>query len=348
MAPTPAAGSPADADRLRRLREAKLRGLVRGAFGDTAAAAPVLAFPEGAAIVADATAWVLADGAAGRALGRALAFAAGRGATDLHLIVDEADPTGESTRRPQRGVLARRAGLLAGPTTVWTVEGTTLAPVAPAPRPPRGDELPPGSEPFVAMLREAGVDVVVEHGVLLGEILGLEVARVVDGALQVGVGRFDREAAAVVWSDRPTEAALAAVVHHIRRQRHPGATPHPVNRLCRERWLRTQVLADPSVAGLAGATLAPVPPPEPRDNLRDPAPAPALGTDAGGRRVLVVCSVGADLELAPVTADLADRDRPDRVVLVTPARDQLAPQRALAARLGVPHELVAVEGDWPA
>ena len=43
--------------------------------------------------------------------------------------------------------------------------------------------------------------------------------------------------------------------------------------------------------------------------------------------MLVVCSVGIDLELIPVTADLVDRERPDRVVLALPARDHHAIQR---------------------
>jgi hypothetical protein len=63
--------------------------------------------------------------------------------------------------------------------------------------------------------------------------------------------------------------------------------------------------------------------------------------------VLVVCSVGVDLDLVPTTADLILREHPDRVVLVTPGRDQLPVQRALAERLAVPADLVAVEGAWP-
>jgi hypothetical protein len=63
--------------------------------------------------------------------------------------------------------------------------------------------------------------------------------------------------------------------------------------------------------------------------------------------VLVVCSVGIDLELIPVTADLIDREQPDRVVLALPARDHHAIQRELATQLAVPVEFAAVEGEWP-
>ena len=93
--------------------------------------------------------------------------------------------------------------------------------------------------------------------------------------------------------------------------------------------------------------LVSIAPAEPRANLRDPVPAAALGHDAGGARVLVVCSVGIDLELIPVTADLIDRERPDRVVLALPARDHHAIQRELATQLDGTGRVRAVEGEWP-
>jgi hypothetical protein len=57
--------------------------------------------------------------------------------------------------------------------------------------------------------------------------------------------------------------------------------------------------------------------------------------------------VGIDLELIPVTADLIDRERPDRVVLALPARDHHAIQRELATHLSLPVEFAVVEGEWP-
>ena len=60
--------------------------------------------------------------------------------------------------------------------------------------------------------------------------------------------------------------------------------------------------------------------------------------------MLVVCSVGIDLELIPVTADLIDRERPDRVVFALPARDHHAIQRKLATQLAVPVEFVGGRG----
>jgi hypothetical protein len=199
------------------------------------------------------------------------------------------------------------------------------------------------------MLHAAGLEVIVEHGVVLGEVRGLEVARVRPGpdghVLDVGVGRFDQAANALLYGDLPTDLALARVAREVQSHRHAGAVPHPVNRLARERWLRAQVVDAPQ---LVGATrLEPVPPPLPRPNLKVPCPAPAVGVDDADRRVLVVCSVGTDLDLVPVAADLIARELPERVVLVTPARDQLPVLRAMASRLPVTTELVAVEGDWP-
>ena len=50
---------------------------------------------------------------------------------------------------------------------------------------------PAGDEALVEIIIDGGVDVVVEQGILRGEVLGLEVARIVDGKLEVGVGKFE-------------------------------------------------------------------------------------------------------------------------------------------------------------
>ena len=231
---------------------------------------------------------------------------------------------------------------------VWRVVERSLVRVAPA---PRLDAAPPtDAGEFVAMLRAAGLEVVVEHGVISGEVRGLSVATVVrrpDGRarLAVGVGRIDQEATDLLHGDLPLHETLASAIDEVRVHRHRHARPHPVNRLARERWLRSQLLTRPAEVGLVD--LVSTAPAEPRANLRDPVPAAAVGHDAEGARVLVVCSVGIDLELIPLTADLVDRERAERVVLALPARDHHAIQRTLAANLRVPAEFVAVEGEWP-
>jgi hypothetical protein len=292
--------------------------------------------PGGAALLDGRTAWVYVNDGA-RTLGRALALAASRGCATLHLIVDDGG-----------GIAARRAAQLRPSPSVWRIVDRSLAPVEPAAR--RDDAPPTDASALVSMLRDAGLEVVTEHGVISGEIRGLSVATIVAGAdgrsrLAVGVGRIDQEATDLLHGDLPLQETLANAIDEVRVYRHQHAKPHPVNRLARERWLRSQLIARPSVVGLAD--LVSIAPAEPRANLRDPVPAAALGHDAGGARVLVVCSVGIDLELIPVAADLVDRERPDRVVFALPARDHHAIQRELAAQLTVPVEFATVEGEWP-
>jgi hypothetical protein len=182
-------------------------------------------------------------------------------------------------------------------------------------------------------------------------VLGLEIARVVtdeaddEPHLEVGVGRHDREAFAMIHGRLPTADALAAVVDAVLAQRRPDASPHPLNRLAAERWLRAQVMASPELIG--ARALAPIDPPVPRDNVKDAVPAAALGEDDAGRPLVVVCSSGIDLDLVPVAADTRARHAPDaRLVLVVPARDAHPVTRSLAASLAAPAEIVAVEGEW--
>jgi hypothetical protein len=62
---------------------------------------------------------------------------------------------------------------------------------------------------------------------------------------------------------------------------------------------------------------------------------------------VVVCSVGVDLDLVPAAAEARLALAPDaRLVLAVPERDDHPATRALAKRLKVPAEVVAVPGDW--
>jgi hypothetical protein len=265
-----------------------------------------------------------------------------RGVDELHVLVDDGG-------RP--GVVARRATAFAAPPAVWALDGTT--PVAAEPDPVAPPLVPaPTTEEFALLLGEAGVDVVVERGEVTGEILGLEVARVVvapDGAasLEVGVGRHDREAFALLHDELTTGEALARVIADVRAHRRPGAAPHPVNRLVRDRWLREQVLHDPARVG--AARLQRVESPERREGLHRTGVAVAAGEAPDGAPVVVACSVGVDPELVPVAADARLHHAPDaHLVLVVPPRDLLPVTSALAAALARPAEIVPVEGDWPA
>jgi len=73
----------------------------------------------------------------------------------------------------------------------------------------------------------------------------VKLADLTDGAhVEVGVGRHDREAFALVHGDVPTADALASVVESVRSHRRSGGPMHPLARLASERWLRASLVAD--------------------------------------------------------------------------------------------------------
>jgi hypothetical protein len=323
-----------DPQRRRALLEAKLGALVR----DQAGEAPSVFGPfgtAGAALVRDGEAWILADQRPARALGPAMAWARQQGARSVTVLAEAGT-----------GHLARRALAFAEPPTIWRIEGRRLVPAEPLaladPKP-----LDPRVLHLVPLIEAAGVDAVVEHGVLAGELAGLEVCRAVVDAdsgqarLEVGVGAHDREAFRLLHGDVPPLEALAGVVSRVGVHRRPGAAPHPLNRLAGERLLRHRLLAEP---GLVDATeLVAAPPPVPRTDLKEAVPCVALGRNAGGRPVAVVCSVGIDLDLVPFATDVALAAGPDhRVVLAVPERDVHPVTLALAASLRTPFEIVGL------
>jgi hypothetical protein len=280
---------------------------------------------------------VLAEDEASRALGKALLWARRLPLSALHLLAGDG-----------AGVLARRAGAFLDPPSVWRVDGTSLSLAKPEPLPPE-----PVLDPRVAVLadliRAGGAEPIVEHGVLRGEVLGLEVARVVvddEGPwLEVGVGKHDREATRMVHADEPTHDALVRAVAMVEGHRRAGAPLHPYNRLAPERWLRARAVAEPGLVG--AAHLTPVPSPVKVDDLRKPAPAPAAGVDVEGRPLLAVFSTGMDVDLVPVAVDarLAD-GRDPRLLLVVPERDEHTYLRPLAEALRHPAQVVTVPDDW--
>jgi hypothetical protein len=327
-----------------RLRQAQLRGLIRGRWPD---AEPQLgAFPDGATALADGVGWALAGDTTERSLGGALVWAAAQGCRELHVLVDA-----------HTGLLTRMAARFDLPTTVWQVEGTDLDGVAPDPAPDRLDLLagPPDDglddADEVTALRAAGLDVVVEDGIVRFEVLGLEVGRFVEGPdgepprLESGIGRFDREMSALLHADVAPVDAVVAAADLVRRHRHPGAPPHPLRDLGRERWIRHVVLADP---GLVGATrLEPVGTTLPRPNVRDPWPAMAWGAGPGGG-VAVVCTVGVDLAAVPLAADTRAVLGADATLVVVSVEDLPAPVRAVADLVAGETRLVVVDPPWVA
>jgi len=326
------------------LLSAKLRSLVRAQWGDGERVAAD--FPGGAAVVDGTTGWLLLEPNPLAALGPALVWADRRALTEVHLLVE--DPA---------GVVARRASLFRSPPTVWQVEGTALARAVAAPSRPVVPA-PPAPE-LAELLVDADIEVVIEEGIVRGEVLGLEVARIVHGTttsgtpiegpvLEVGVGHADRELTAMLHGNLPPQEQLTRVVDIVRAARRRDAERHPLNQLALERWLRALLIADPGRIGLT--TLHAAPPAEARPNLRDPAIAVAVGSDAvTGFDAVVACSVGIHLDLVPAAADARLALAPTApLLLVVPERDAHPVTRALAERLLDPARLVALPGDWRA
>lgn len=349
MSTPPSPSSPAasgDSDRRSRLLGIKLRALIDDHVGGVDV--EPRPFPNGAALVVDDTAWVLIDGRADRSLGRALAWALRAGADSLHIIAEH-----------DTGTLARRASHFEFPVDVWFAEGRVLLPAVAeplaAPQAPLAEHLE-----LIATIEAAGATPGVEHGVVVGEVRGLEVCRVVaeptvghitelgdfdpaprpddvDGVLlEVGVGPNDREAFRLLHGDIPTVDALGAVVESVVAHRSADAPQHPLNRLGQERYLRWQLEQEPGLVGMAAVEATE--PPLPRANLKDPVPCVAKAVDAAGVVHHVVCSVGVDVDLAGYVADVqAMVDGP--VIVALRERDVLPITRDTLAALRVPVEI---------
>ena len=200
-----------------------------------------------------------------------------------------------------------------------------------------------------AILAEADLEVVADHGVWIGEINGLEVARVgydQDGecAIDIGVGAYDQFASAALSPDRDERESLSIVVDMVRPHLIAGAAPHPIARLVRSRWLRAQIVKDPSLVGLD--SVDPVPLLFARPGLVESQPAAGIGKDSEGRSIALVCSTGIDLGVAETAAGLIARYEPDSVLVAMPERDHHPRIVSAMEALVVPAHLVAVSGEW--
>ena len=180
----------------------------------------------GAGAVAGGTAWFLAEDLGVRALGPAFAWAEQHGAERLEVIVPAA----------AAGVVARRAALFREPPLGVGRRGSRAR--------ARGRVVPPAPQPIapeiadlIDLILDAGADPVVEHGVLTGEVAGLEVLRAVvdphtgEPRLEVGLGNHDREPTSSCSATSRPSSAIASVVESVRAHREVGAPPHALNRI---------------------------------------------------------------------------------------------------------------------
>jgi hypothetical protein len=320
------------AERRAALLSTKLAALVRPVAGEGSFVPGV--FGAGAAGVARGAAWVLLDDRPAQGLGAALAWAEREGVAAVNVLAESGT-----------GVLARRAAYFSAAPTVWSVNGRDLT-LASAEAFPPPVEPPPDLDTWRARIEEGGATAVLEHGVLAGEVLGLEVCRVTvdpdtgDYRLEVGVGAHDREAFLLIHGGAPPADALADVVHKVDALRRATEPPHALRRLAGERLVRQRLLDDPSLVGAVALEAAP--PPVPRANVKDPTPCVATGIDRTGRPLVVVCSVGIDLDVVPFAADAraALGDPGADLAIVVPERDAHVVTRRLAERLAVPARVV--------
>lgn len=326
-------------ERRAQLNALKLSALVRDAARSEVAITPS-AFPGGAALRAGDAAWVLLDEQPARGLGGALAWASRAACTTLDLVAESAT-----------GLLARRAEAFTLEVRVWHLDGRVLVPAAAEPLSPPVDPHPDHLA-LADLVERGGAVVRVEHGVVSGEVDGLEVCRVVQDdstagpRLEVGVGTHDREAFALLHGDIPAVEALSGVVEAVRTHRRPHADPHPLNRLAAERALRERALESPATIGAAHLHAAE--PPVPRSNVKDPVPCAAVGSTIDGRALLAVFSTGADLDVVPFAADarrfhMARLGEDLETMIVVPERDRFAVTVMLAEMLADPAKVVA----WP-
>ena len=292
--------------------------------------------PWGAAIAHEDGAWTaLLEVLPERSFGQALVLAARNDAKSLDVLTNS-----------DVASVARRAQLFEPSPLIWRVDGTELALAEPS----ELTQVPAAPlEPDVAaLLAVDGVDLVIEHGVTVGEYRGLEVARVTgvgaEQRLDVGVGAYDQGAFAVMNPDMTPTESLASVVEQVRTHRQSGAGPHPINRLVRERWIRWELERDPAKIGLA--SVEPVEPASPREGIKDAGIAPAVGHAEDGTSVLVACTVGIDLDAIPAAADLAELHQTDRIMMVLADRDRHPLVQAVARQSKRPVEFVTAPEPW--
>ncbi len=308
-----------------RLRAAKLQGLVRVHTGEELIGqqAPGIA---GGLLASGAGYFYAAGDEPIRMLGPAMIWADRVKATELNLLADT-----------DAGHLARRAGLFQGPLrcNVFQVVDTELVAAEPAPHlalPTLGDD----EWAFGGLISDTGARPVDDHGRLVAEVAGLEIARVTRGDegadIDVGVGQADRELHGLVHYQMDPDTAIRRARTAVLEHRRPGAPMHPLNRMARERWLRSLLLDTPSLVG--AEDLVALPPLRPRETVLGNVPSAAAGRTPEGEPIVVVCSVGVDPDLIPEAADYRDRHDPAAtLVVIVPERDRYAVTEKLAAKL---------------
>jgi len=272
----------------------------------------------GPAVIADGAGWVVAVEHERHALAVAHLWAESHGVDHLHLVADV-----------NAEVIARRTRYFTRAATVWRYADNVLVEAHRAEHEPDRN-VPVSHEHFASLIADCGVDVVREHGVLSGEVLGLEICRVVDDPtspdgvrLEIGVGVHDRETFRLVHGAVATGEQLMDVARTVSEIRKDPAAQHPLARLALERRLRSRLLASPNLVGATRLSVAE--PPVVRTNVKDAVPCVAMGVRADGSKVVVACTSIADLDVVSFGADARDRLAGDAELVVVSLPGNVTP-----------------------
>ena len=200
-----------------RLAQLRLRAIV-GVRSDV----EVSEFGQAVGLVVDDVAWVYVTGRHERSLGPALMWALRNNAKALKLFSSES-----------AGDLARIATHFDFVIEVFEFDAAGVACVA-MPKIVEKIEVSVADEMFAEFIKSAGADVVREHGVISGEVCGLEVCRVVRAAdsgesggageseLEIGVGAHDRETFKLLHGRTATIESLRKVIAEVAARRAVG------------------------------------------------------------------------------------------------------------------------------
>ena len=328
--------------RLRAIVDAQRGGAGAGGAIGGRSDVEVSEFGQAVGLVVDDCAWVLITGRYERSLGPALMWALRNNATSLKLLLNE-----------RAGELARISAHFDFAIEVFEVDAAGVARVA-VPKDATKIEVSVADEMFADFIKSAGAEVVREHGVISGEVCGLEVCRVVratsageiDGTseseLEIGVGAHDRETFKLLHGRTATVESLRKVIAEVAARRAVGAQVHPLNQLARERMLRHYVCLSPQLVG--AKSLQPAQPPIARTNLKDVVPCCAVGVSLTGEKMVVIFNVGVDPDVVSFGADARGQINASAdLVFAMPTRDIVPAVEQIAQMLRRPARFVGVD-----
>jgi hypothetical protein len=328
--------------RLRAIVDAQRGGAGAGGAIGGRSDVEVSEFGKAVGLVIDDVAWVLVTGNYERSLGPALMWALRKNATSLKLLLNE-----------RAGELARIATHFDFAIEVFELDAAGVARAA-APKSAEKIEVSVADEMYAEFIKSAGAEVVREHGVISGEVCGLEVCRVVratsasdlDGAgeseLEIGVGAHDRETFKLLHGRTATVESLRKVIAEVAARRAVGAQVHPLNQLARERMLRHYVCLSPQLVG--AKSLQPAQPPIARTNLKDVVPCCAVGVSLTGEKMVAIFNVGVDPDVVSFGADARGQINASAdLVFAMPTRDIVPAVEQIAQMLRRPARFVGVD-----